>query len=582
MPTMPLLLSQRRSLLLLSLTVVWLSAAGLFAAEPLAVREIAVRHERGQTFVTWSDVAAGEQGAAYRYDLYRSGQPITAENLAQAEVAMRGLLHNSAKMFGYAYNAADRIDPSKPTMKFSAEGESLPESSGLAVVNVAKGGESYYAVVATDLSGDSVTQVVPGQSATTKPVVEQPAPLAPIKLGDGKERGRYARLTHPTGTPGLPLTLSLHASNGRGAPPSDHGDLYYYFANREMGYRDGLPGYFTVQERRYNEGNRLYVSPRDAIEHPHGKQAKETYWFGYFCTPQGAKESEPRAFPFTEARLVWLLDWTAEHYQVDRQRVSVTGGSMGAWGSLAFGMRHPELFASVYPNRPRTRQKGLPSLVDQRELPEERLMPDGKTDYYERMDTVRHVSEHHEDLPFLGWCCGRHDGFASWQEQIDLVKAMTAARHGFAFAWNNGDHSSGAKPMEQVVRYYPADKFARNQSYPAFSNSSIDDNLGNGDPADGDLEGGINLGFDWSDIVDEKGGWSIKLTNALCQKPMTVNVTPRRAQQFHPAAGERCLWSDNHGGKGEIVADEHGLVTIPKVRLLPEMTTELSITRAAR
>ena len=88
-------------------------------------------------------------------------------------------------------------------------------------------------------------------------------------------------------------------------------------------------------------------------------------------------------------------------------------------------------------------------------------MDDGKTDYFVRMDMVRFAQDHSADLPFYGWCCGRRDGFASWQEQIDMVRALTAAKHGFAFAWNNGDHSSGAQPMAQVTKFYPPELLQR-------------------------------------------------------------------------------------------------------------------------
>ena len=74
-------------------------------------------------------------------------------------------------------------------------------------------------------------------------------------------------------------------------------------------------------------------------------------------------------------------------------------------------------------------------------------------------------------------------------------------------------------------------------SYPAFGNSSLDQKLGNGDPKDGDLEGGINLGFDWKDVVDEAGKWSVTLANDLAKDDMTVDVTPRRCQKFKVSAG---------------------------------------------
>ena len=259
---------------------------------------------------------------------------------------------------------------------------------------------------------------------------------------------------------------------------------------------------------------------------------------------------------------------------------------MGAWGSSTFALRHPELFAAVYPNRPRTRQRGRPGLV---RMPRNQkvMLDDGVTDYFERMDMVRFVSQHHADLPFLGWCCGRHDGFASFREQIDMVRALTKAHHGFAFAWNDGNHSSGGRPMRQVTKYYPWTKFARNRSYPAFGNSSIDGDLGTGEveklvngrkrrvleKGNGDLEGGINLGFDWTDVVDEADKWSATLSNALNKELMTVDVTPRRCQTFRPKPGAVFKWTNSAGGSGDVTADEHGLVTIKHVKLPPCQVT---------
>jgi len=207
------------------------------------------------------------------------------------------------------------------------------------------------------------------------------------------------------------------------------------------------------------------------------------------------------------------------------------------------------------------------------------FMPDGVTGYLERMNGVQFASEHAEDLPFFGWCCGRNDGFATWKEQVEMVRALVRNHHGFAFAWNNGDHSSGSKPMTLIHQDYPASKFARSRSYPAFGNSSIDENPGDGDPREGDLEGGINLGFDWRDIVDEEGGWTAAILNSRAKGDMTVDVTPRRCRKFRPKPGESLKWSDSTGGSGSVAAGAAGLVTIEKVRLKPGEPTTLKITR---
>src|ERR1022692_2420874 len=75
---------------------------------------IRVIHQHGQTFVTWSAIAPGEDGAKCRYSLYRSDRPITAQNLKQAELCYQDILNNSARLFGTAFNIKDRLDPKKP------------------------------------------------------------------------------------------------------------------------------------------------------------------------------------------------------------------------------------------------------------------------------------------------------------------------------------------------------------------------------------------------------------------------------------------------------------------------------------
>jgi hypothetical protein len=61
-------------------------------AAEFEVTRIQAVHRHGQTFVTWKDVAAREDGAKFRYSLYRSGEPITAANLdgAQRDGAQKG------------------------------------------------------------------------------------------------------------------------------------------------------------------------------------------------------------------------------------------------------------------------------------------------------------------------------------------------------------------------------------------------------------------------------------------------------------------------------------------------------------
>jgi hypothetical protein len=93
------------------------------------------------------------------------------------------------------------------------------------------------------------------------------------------------------------------------------------------------------------------------------------------------------------------------------------------------------------------------------------------------------------------------------------------------------------------------------------------------------MKGGINLGFDWTDPVDEAGKWEIEISNALCKAEMTVDVTPRRCQKFKPEPGERFKWSSSTGGSGTVTADQWGLVTVEKLVIRPGAAAKLTINR---
>jgi len=131
----------------------------------------------------------------------------------------------------------------------------------------------------------------------------------------------------------------------------------------------------------------------------------------------------------------------------------------------------------------------------------------------------------------------------------------------------------------QAINKYPAGMFARDRSYPAFGNSSLNDNMGTGDPKDGDLEGGINLGFDWKEVKEEEGRWSARLSNELAKKDMTADVTPRRCQKFKAKPGDKLTWTDSAGNTGAVIADAHGLVTVKAVKIKPGAETTLTIGR---
>jgi hypothetical protein len=113
------------------------------------------------------------------------------------------------------------------------------------------------------------------------------------------------------------------------------------------------------------------------------------------------------------------------------------------------------------------------------------------------------------------------------------------------------------------------------QSLPAFTRSSLDGDLGNGDANSGDPEGQLNGGLIWEprSIVDEAGVWEITLrvTDGARADRATADVTPRRRQQFKTRPGDVVSWTTQASGRviqsGEATADQWGLVTVPQVEI---------------
>jgi hypothetical protein len=570
------------------------------AGEP-GVTGIKAFYRDGQVFVTWKDAAEGEAGAKYRYSVYRSDAAITQENVSKAEPVIRGILNNSCKLMGMDLTAKDRLDPEKPRIRLSDGGERLPMWSGVGVHTVEKDGKGYYAVVATDLDLKPLSKVVPGQSATTQPVEERVAPLRPIRQFAAEERAnQYGKIS---GKKGLPLYVQLHASCSSKASMAKTGDYFTYFGpSKEYGWRAGQPGVFGLSESTKGQPH-LTLAPRDTMNTPGGARGIENLWVGLLCRPNWSSDPVPRAHPFSAKRVAWVIDWVVREYGADPNRICMGGQSMGAWGTFTIGLMHPEIFAALYPTGPMchqwklygcagggrvylrgaTPEKNIPAKDLKMTGGKPPMMPDGKTEFFDYLNLMAHVERTHGDLPFACFIGGRQGrkpwaGYAKWENMVTMVRALTRNHHGFAFGWDNRGHGSARKQFQKLKEYYSWEKFALDRSYPAFGNSSIDDDMG----LDGPDEGYVNVGFVWKDVVDEEGRWSATISNREAEKDMTVDVTPRRCQKFKPAPGEKLAWTSSAGASGGVTVDQWGLATVGKVEISKGREIVLTLSRGAR
>ena len=107
-----------------------------------------------------------------------------------------------------------------------------------------------------------------------------------------------------------------------------------------------------------------------------------------------------------------------------------------------------------------------------------------------------------------------------------------------------------------------------------------DNDLGN-NTYDGDPVGGLNRFLRWNSetIVDTPEKYSIDLklsADADGYKGKggeTVDVTPRRLQEFVVSPAVKYTWETSGGQSGEITADADGLLTVPSVKVGTEWGT---------
>jgi hypothetical protein len=178
--------------------------------------------------------------------------------------------------------------------------------------------------------------------------------------------------------------------------------------------------------------------------------------------------------------------------------------------------------------------------------------------------------------------CGKNDAIG-WQEKIVFYDSLSANKHGAFQFWGMTDHqqtfySSPWQPSFPNFSFFT--RYRTNLSYPAFSNCSINNNPGNGNPSNGDAIGSINGHIDWNDnIVDITNSWEITLRlkdlstiygSDIAPDSATTDVTLRRLQAFSVPPGYRINWVNRRSNiivqQASFVYDSE-LITIPGVRV---------------
>jgi len=279
---------------------------------------------------------------------------------------------------------------------------------------------------------------------------------------------------------------------------------------------------------------------------------------------------------YSEKYLFGVLEWAMNKWKADRDRI------LGAV-STHFAVRHPEFFGSLLMGPPFAsgysldfdhkwnpgsgslgRRLGPPNLVK---------APDGGP-AWDMFDLTQYLRDHPDrDIPFMGCMFsqpkdGNHGAEYGWQDDPKGLAALRDARQPYVAHWG------GARLPREVRDAYGRMQWSK--TLPAFSNGSLDNNPGTGDPDAGEPWGQINAWLLWDDqgSVDQPDRWEMTawIVGACPDDRCTVDVTPRHCKRFKAKPGSKWSWTntadDGKGkviGRGTVTADKWGLVTLKQI-----------------
>ena len=593
-------------------TILEVSYTGKVAKPIPAVTDLSALHQAGQTFLTWKEieapfgsdeitfeafhkaVVAARAKRTLTYRVYRHDKPITAAGLADAEL-VREVPEILTCWNLKAVGNTEHPNQGHPTMKsflrpgynnirahkmtgylITDPGKPLARATGLAVFTAARPGKRYYAVVAS-INGTESADALGVGASLKEPVDEKPSrfPAIIFQRSVGKISKRSSRvdvynswLEPPYHN--VPTTAETYICRWNDLPAGS--------AEKRLPLWVVCGTYGSTAATMQNPG--WYAARKHLTGAFTIGLAEGSLWQGFHeCigTLRGYDQGVVHNYP--QRRVLGAAAWGTwkKDFFIDPQRVYYWA-QLGSWA-----LRHGDVFAAVMSNG-----YGNPAIG---KIPQQHAWKWGPypkgcknfagVDQWEYMNVAKFVRDNPTvELPY--WLCwpayGAYPahtvgdfGFMPWPETIH---AMASTKRAFAANWSsNGPGSVG--PLRSLVT-----KIRRDQSLPAFGNCSLDHSPGDGDHADAEKGGGINIYQMWDPdtIVETPDRWEITVfLGAHCPFDKAVtDLTPRRCRKFKAKPGQTfrfegtLVGSSKQVNSGQATADKWGLVTAEKLTLTKE------------
>ena len=315
-------------------------------------------------------------------------------------------------------------------------------------------------------------------------------------------------------------------------------------------------------------------------------QSPYDWWTGYherrgrrpLTTQQEWRSGVVKAY--TQKRVLSFVDWLATTGLSICSRMFAAGNSMGGSGAIMLALRNPSRIAWVVSwvgvHVPSKSPQFTSSYERVYGKPEWKVLFEDGTPVWDHFNDAWYLRRHPDaDVGFITFSNGKNDSAVGWPQAVEFFRALQETRQPHLFVWGQAGHGQRAvMPDVGGERAMPLD-LRTDQSLPAFTNGSLDNDPGTGAANSGAPAGQANRFLTWRTdrITDEPDRWSIEisLVQAAPRQTATVDVTPRRLQRFRLKPGDRVEWTNTIGGtvaqRGEAVADQWGLITLPQVQV---------------
>lgn len=541
-------------------------------------------HRSGQTFLTWAERTdlTGEE-----YRVYRDTAPLSAGNLTPAR-RIAQLPEGTSIYYTERMRAEDPVYAPETNGGYASLrnyiinplGPQLSDNTGLFVWTTGETQSSYYAV--TTVVGEQ--EVFLGATGALQETLADPEPVLVWESPSG-----YGRV----------YTQFMDFAHWNTTFENTPGPTYAY------NYFVGMPNLEVCNEVIpasyaaiiHIEG---YGTRYEAAAASHYFCALEiwcddglrTWYYGYSATHDYRQTEAPVTtgpiVNFTEQRIQRALYDTlrdARYHSADAGRVYAYGESMGGSGSLSLGLRYPNVFAAVYCGQPMTnyytadtwyendllprwgsRELNLP--IENRGVYAAHLARYNGTGVWNWMNHHRQLLERRGDeCALIGLDHGNQDDTIVWETQgRPAYQYFHLGRRAFSASIIASGHAwagfIGAGPdMGEINGPFFGMSVIKNETIPGLTYAS-----GSLPPVpDNTAVGGYNLNLEWSASwnawagppVDTPTRWEIAVRSL--EGAQTVDITPRRCQQFVITPGTQYLWTNLALATGDTVAN--GLVT---------------------